>query len=144
MHACMRARPFVSLNCCMQELTMVPFSALRPDADSKYLIERYTLCMAPSLSALGLAAEKHKLAASVASPHMLLVQDPAGLDRANFKSLKGAQAEVCVHNEIKQLVNMHVFAANFVPLGPSALTRTRHDPAMCHLQVKTQCVSQTQ
>jgi CHAT domain-containing protein/tetratricopeptide (TPR) repeat protein len=70
-----------------RELAVVPFAALR-DEDGKFLIDRYTLAFAPSVSVLAEAARRPKPADGPA----LIVGNPTPMPR-NLSALPGAETE---------------------------------------------------
>jgi hypothetical protein len=82
----------------LQELSLVPFAALRKEESSPYLIQSYALSMVPSLHTLGMAARRNKALLHVQTVHarnnMLLVGNPTNLDDPSMGSLADAKDEV--------------------------------------------------
>jgi CHAT domain-containing protein/tetratricopeptide (TPR) repeat protein len=73
-------------------LFALPFAGLR-DAQNRYLLERYTLQYAPTISVFQFTAAS---AANVdrLAPHFLLVADPSGMQKLGLPQLPGSRREV--------------------------------------------------
>jgi CHAT domain-containing protein/predicted negative regulator of RcsB-dependent stress response len=89
-----------------KELFLVPFPALQ-DASGKYLIQKHTILMAPSIQVLQLTREKRPTVSGdgvlvVGNPTMPSVTTTVGESSQQLKNLPGAQKEA---TDIAQLLN---------------------------------------